>query len=667
MKRIKSGLAALLALCLALGMASALAETAGTLSGKFALADLQALMDDARAALGDSALPEAMSDRVLASCGMESDAVSVATWEELKAALGGERDICVDADIAAPEPFGVSGKTLWIGEGVTLSLPDMELKLTDGAVLVNEGTLLGSVALAPEATFINGETGTWTGSGTSAKDIASLWTERDSLVVNYGKMDLGNAACLRAGSLMVNLGELRAYDFSLLGGHLVNAGQLTLPENLPGGGTVAVGEEDPGAELGLYNAAVLYNRGTVTVQPRSMLVSHSRVINEGLLEGFGYRDYNTIEGVFENRGVIRMAEDAQFGAAIFGTGVYEGPFDFSKGYIILWTVKPTDAPQDAVFVSDADALRQAMKEELPVEDDNQLRMAMEKPVILTGEVTLTSKLEVTRPLYILGSLNADEAAAITVNNVPVFLCEGGALEASKIDVCGDNNSWRGAEIYIDKGSSLTVRPGGALRLLGGSVLCGQDGDVSIQGASLTIEGLFVPDRLASFNADNAEITVCDGARFMPPYQNVFAANGLRLTLKQGSRAELPSDTMLTGAQITVREAPLVMTGANVLLSDCDVTLNKEGSITFINSRVSLTRNTQLVNSVRNSWIEFFGGDEHWVKATGEASIVNSGEVVMDIRGEFETPVKNEGTFLYNPAVYGEEGFTAIKGHAAKTR
>lgn len=617
---------------------------AGTLSQDSARNTVIIMDDGANLSIADSALIEEMGSRLLLCPQYKDDTVSVSTLEELIDALEGEHDVAIVADIVSDEWLDLENKTLWISEGVTLRFTEnhINLSLWDGAVLVNDGTIMGDVNLNGKSVLLNWGSGALTGEGTGTYDVGGLSAHADSVIVNYGLCDIGRGANLCGGSLTVNLGLINAYDFYLPGGNLVNAGQITMPDWLPNGQRVTDAEPGNDTKLVLYNAATLYNRGYVTMESIGRLVSHSRVINEGLIQGVGHRDYHTLQGFIDNRGEVRLTKNTQTSAIVFGPGVYEMP-DYA--FCFIEQIASTDVPQDAVAVSDTDQLRQAMQGD--------------HPVVVTGSLSVSLPVEVTRPLYICGTLSAGEEAAITSSGFPVILCEGGSLDVAQLELRGN------AELHVCPGSSLTVRPGGML-LLENAILDGMDANMSIEGAKFQLdESVFAPGRMASFNADDAEIVVGDGSWFMPPYQNAFAANGLRMTFYR-CHATFASNMELSGAQIALIDGSDVrVTSARALLHDCDITVEgRDSCLLFEFCQVSLTGKTQLLNEKNTVGFSGFG-EGNWLSATGDVRIVNRGRMELGLESRLQTIVDNQGEFYYSPWVFEDEGFTQITGNPAR--
>ena len=596
------------------------------------------LMDKgANLSFADAKQAQAMGNRLQINPQRHKNVVSVTSWEELKAALEEEQDLSIDTDITLEGVMEIHHSTVWISDGVTVTHPAGEIDynaavgrsvlIMEDGTLVNNGTILGDVLTVDQgAVFYN--YGTLTGSE-AYRNMSPIWLQNDALMINFGVFDAGHFSRLWDDSFMVNVGTVNAYNFILVGVNLVNAGTITALE-------------DDGNEFGLLqcNNSVLYNKGVITVYPGGRIFNDSRLINDGRIEAISGEDdpdhkTATIDGYIENRGEIRGRADAAIWATVFGTGNYDHDGNTDA---VSWLTAASLIPQDAVTVRDADQLRSAMQEE--------------QPIVLTGEISLSSPLTIDNPLYICGTLSAGADATLTVTDgVPVILCEGGSLNATELLLEGG-----GSQMTVTEGSSLTIAEGGTLSM-DYAIINGRDGTVNLKGARLVMSASrFVPDRLESLILDDASIDMT-GSIFMMPYQNAMEISNLRWSIID-SDAVLPSDTELTGANITIdgkNGASLRVTGKNVQMKDCAVTVEDGGTLSVDYSNINLTGNTRLVNRGETN---FSTWDEHMLRVADDARIINEGEMFINMKWIIRTPIDNQGMLV----THRKEELTMVMGN-----
>ncbi|MCM1538891.1 MAG: serine/threonine protein kinase [bacterium] len=551
-----------------------------------------------------------------------ADAVSVTSFDELKAAAAGERPISIDADIEVEETIHLR-PAVRVREGVTLTHRNrVWIEIGGYGIFINHGTVKGGLSAGNLASVIN-----YGYFDMRDKDARSLWMEGSSILINEGTMDAWDCSRLWSGAAAYNLGTLNAYDFYLLGSGLVNVGEIQVY-------TGNVMEE----EIGFLstNGSVLYNKGSLIVNA-----------------GFGMENH----GCIENTGVMRIKEDAVFynrllhnqgylesayTAKIDGIhGMYYGEGEFHLPWasgVPVFVMKAETVQPDAAEVRTKEELMAALARE----DVSQ--------VVLSGEIRLSENLTLEKELLIEGTLILENGTALTAHAARVILLRGGGLTAGRITL-SDN-----AQMIVQEGALLHMEENGSFRLDNQSLLLGRGGEIQMEQASLIAENASCVLLESDLNVDEADVRLSDDAVFLTPSCGEWNAAGMHVKVDGGAEWHLSGTGALEEAGLVVEDGSLIVSAGQFSFTQSTLTIGREGTFVAQYAPIEFC-DTEIENDggIRtHGWIE-------QIFTLDQTKVRNTGKMVFDALTEVDehTTIENEGSF--HLCVLSGEEFERVSG------
>lgn len=543
------------------------------------------------------------------------DAASVTTYEELKAALETGRPVSIDADIAVPEQVNFR-TAVRVSENVTLTRMDENtdwMVLTEGTVFVNHGTVRGGLCV--NGGYILNY------AHLDMRDVnsVSLWLEGRGILVNKGTMDAYNVSRVWADAQMYNLSILNAYHFLLLGGSMVNAGEIHVFQTPQGMGR---------AGFTLSNGSVLYNKGSLTTE------DDSRVENFGCIENTGRMRMGErvvfCNSILHNEGYFESARTANLNEV---SGIYYGGGEFylpRKAGLRLFEVQEESRSADIVQVKTKEELYSALERD----DITQ--------ILIQERIRVAEDLNVNKELFVEGSLIVEEGASVTIQSSRMTLLSGGSLSAAKVSLLDQT------QMIVEEGAQLKITGGGELWLKEQSLLLSRGGEVFLEQAYLSVENASCLVMMQSgMNADGAAIHVLEGAVFADAICDERNVRELGVTIDSGSELHLSGNVMLQNAEISVKDGSLINSARYLTLVQSTLFVGESGELynAFCSTRMNET-------NVRN---EGSMGAYGWIEnglTLSHTSLVNTGYMefspILEIDGN--SIIENNGIFyllIYN--------------------
>lgn len=544
------------------------------------------------------------------------DAASVTTYEELKAALEAGRPVSIDADIAVPEQVNFR-TAVRVSENVTLTRMDGDrdwIVLTEGAVFVNHGTVRGGLNVYGKGYILNY-------AHLDMRDVnsVSLWLEGGGILVNKGTMDAYNVSRVWADAQMYNLSVLNAYHFLLLGGSMVNAGEIHVFQTPQGMGR---------AGFTLSNGGVLYNKGSLTAEDDSRVENYGCIENTGRMR-MGERVVfcNSIlhnEGYFES---VRTANLNEVSGIYYGGGEFYLP---RKNGLRLFEVQEENRSADIV----------------PVKTKEELYSALERDditqILIQERIQVAEDLNVNKELFVEGSLIVEEGASVTIQSSRMTLLNGGSLSAAKVSFLDQ------AQMIVEEGAQLKITGGGELCLRERSLLLSRGGEIFLEQAYLSVENASCLVMMGSgMNADGADIHVLEGAVFADAICDERNVREMGVTIDSGSELHLSGNVMLQNAEIFVKDGSLINSARYLTLVQSTLFVGESGEL--YNAFCSTRMNETNVRNEGSMWA--YGWNENGLTLS-HTSIVNTG--YMDFSPILEIDensiIENNGIFyllIYN--------------------
>lgn len=273
------------------------------------------------------------------------DAVSVTTYEELQSAMGMGLPATIDADMEFPEQVNITS-AVRVSENVTLTRRNNDwIAITDGAVFVNRGTVKGGITIYNRGCLLN-----YGYLDLRDEYSVSLWLEGDGALVNLGTLDAYNVSRVWGDAQLYNVSLVNAYHLYLLGGSMINAGEIRVYPTPAGMGT---------SGLVLSNASTLYNKGSLTAE------SDSRIENYGMIENTGSmylgERVEFSNSVLHNEGYFESDDTAKMNGV---SGIYYGSGEFrlqQTSGLHLFEVQEAVCPADIIQVKTEEELYSALE------------------------------------------------------------------------------------------------------------------------------------------------------------------------------------------------------------------------------------------------------------------------------------------------------------------
>ena len=559
-------------------------------------------------------------------------AQEVSTLAELKAAqdcrlLSG---IKITQDIVLDAPLSFSCP-VYICEGVTLSSAPQDLGVEDPisfslyssrAVLVNYGDL--------SVPFL------WMGAGASicnygAMDV-SLWMDWGSpnLFWNAGRADFSQVSRIWEGNHFLNAstGTLVAQGLIVLSNSVLNnLGQLQVVWN-------ADTQEE---SLVLQAGACLNNLGgTVTVAQEAVLRNYGVLQNQGLLEVQSGTEFDNNALVENRQGTFLVASDA----SLTGRGIYCS----TGGRVELLC---GDQPQVYPILSEAEAVQLAAAAKAATA--GQLQAMLEDPqveaIAISGDLTYTGRLTVTKDLYITGTLTISEGSLMALGS-KILVAEGGSLEAQNVSLLEN------AVVQLD-GGVLSLPEGGKLVLDASLVLGGGNSRLNAPGAQLLLRnsaaiGVRHGGSAGFLAVDGSDIRLEDSATCLSGCLDTGVLTGVTLAMS-GSTFEAGGQLYFQDSTISLEGGGVLMgVGKSLTLDACDLSIAQHADARLQNCNLVFTNTV-----IRNDGNLFFTGWEEYSAQLEDSQIYNNQSFFLFLPITFsgdETAIYNQGELYTSRAL-----------------
>ena len=514
--------------------------------------------------------------------------------------------LSIDGDLTLDKTYDLAGKTVFIGPDadVQSACPGAGLAL-NGSVLVNEGQMSCDL-LAEDAVVYN------RGTIAGENDVASAQLREGSLMLNGGLFTPADRSALTAGGQLVNLGRAEMGLINVIGGNVVNLGQMELLAD--------DGEQING--MSVQNDGAFYNAGTLIARDGSTFGLAAWLVNDGRIQLGDCREFR-VGSIYNRHGTVEAAADwVRASGLLLGPGTVRRDSDDQLGWL---------------SVEQTPSLERLPETYVTAEDEQDLRDGLEsgETVFVPGNITLTGPLEVTSPLYIGGAVTAGPEAPVTVRDAALVLWKTGSLRAGVLRV------YEGGAVALTEGCSLAVEKGGELTLEGPhSVLYGAGGRVTLDGVRITVQkAMFAPLRLESLSLDGADISIGANGAVLAPFRGDTSARDARVGMT-GGRVLFPTDVRLEGTafSVTGNGASVRFNGRKVLLEDCTVAVGETCEMVFGFSDVTMTEGTTIEND-GTVWMD--GREDGRFDAAG--TLVNRGEMYLGTPKQVTVPIQNSGT------------------------
>lgn len=554
-----------------------------------------------------------------------ADAVSVKSFDELSRAAQEGKTISIDGDIRLQESVSFSAPVR-ISDGVTVdaisgdggNTAAMDFYLEPGAVLVNYGTLNGSL------TANNGHVINYGVLKTFIPDdgaYASLWMENACVLLNFGIMEASNCSRIWQECLYVNKGTLNAHAFVIVGGHMANYGSIVIQK------------QDDDGYFDIFNGGILWNKieAEITVAKDTSLNNYGRIFNEG--EILVEKDGNCKNTILQNEGLFRVNAGG-FVDEGNCSGVYYGFGEFDLG-----------SAQAKVYTTDNLQHIRAHGETLTtVTTEEELTEALENPgveaVRISSEITVNTDLTVRKPLFITdqGALRLADGASLLDYGSPIALFEEATLQGKQITLYED------AQIYMEQNAVLDMEGGGILTL-NSSLLWGYNGNIRLAGSELILENNagFAFREITSMDMTNCTVSLRDNARFVAPQCTAIEWSSVKLMLKEGAGFCCMSDISLKDSMVTIGEnARFFSTAQTTSLYNCTVTVQEGGNLVSDLSNFGLYSGSSLENRGR---VRLGGWHEYGLVIHGP--VTNYSDMYLDLKdADISEPINNQGTVYF---------------------
>lgn len=472
------------------------------------------------------------------------DAVSVTTYEELQSAMRMGLPVSIDADMEFPEQVNITS-AVRVSENVTLTRRNSDwIAITDGAVFVNRGTVKGGLTIYNRGCLLN-----YGYVDLRDEYSVSLWLEGDGVLVNLGTLDAYNVSRVWGDAQLYNLSLVNAYHLYLLGGSMINAGEICVYPTPAWMGTTG---------LVLSNASILYNKGSLTA------VSDSRIENYGAIENTGsmylgerIEFYNSIlhnEGYFESDSTAKMNEVS---------GIYYGSGEFRLQWtsgLHLFEVQEVICPVDIIQVKTEEELYSAL------ERDDVMQ------ILIRGEIHVTQDLSVKKELFIEGDLIVEEGNCLALQASRMILLHGGSLTAEKVSLLGQ------ARMIMEEGAQLNIPENGELRLREQSMILCKSGNIYLDQAYLEAADASCLVMLESeMSLNGAEIHVSGEAVFVDAGCGNRNILDLNAAVEGGAELHFSGNVILQNASITVEDGSLVNSARELTIGQSTIFVGKSGN------------------------------------------------------------------------------------------
>lgn len=536
-------------------------------------------------------------------------AVSVASEDELRAACenGGVSAIRIEGDVVISENL-TAGVPVLVAEGVSLaSESGTQVFLVEGAPLVNDGTVECSLQLGGES----------------------------PLLLNRGELHQPDGIWLEGSDgsecTFINLGSAELGGYNAMWCRLFNYGSLTASGS----------EEEPGT-LGLGSGTVS-NFGSVSVGENCVLMSggfidnHGELTIGGVLENYGSVNstFGSIEllsgGMVENRGLIDMYdvstltvnEGAQLNT-VEGVLLYRSSCSQIVGEIDgrVWEVSfelIDDVPMHSV-TTEAELLGALADESI-------------RSVVISGELTLTQPLTVTKPVYVYydSSLTIPEGEALTVDG-SIFVVNGRV-------VCDGIDVVNGGMLEVIGEWTAHNSGGAALNLTGGSWaysrMCGMSvSELTLSENSMAVYASGEMSMLRSIDLSGGSFLVLNGEALISDDLEAAVSDS---TVIQLSDAELGGSASI----VLSRTSLYSQCGWLTLLDGGAVNVQSGARLASFGGRLVLESGSELFNG--GSFSVYGFSDTYRDAVNG--SLENRGSMFLN------QPIDVSGTFTSKGRIY----------------
>lgn len=544
--------------------------------------------------------------------GTGEGAWTVSTFESLRTASqsAGVSAIVVEGSIELTETLDFTG-TLIVSEGASISSEAGHGLHMYGAPLINHGNLSCAV---------------WCGGEGSA-------------VVNYGTLDAANGIWINNEDesdtpwSLLNFGEMKFITYNAVWCDVFNFGSLVFDATTEGAEQNMLGFDGysftnyGGIEIGedsyFYMGGEMRNSGSISVAGNFDI--YGRVVNRdgsittlshGLLYNYGVLDmydggtldiadggvFNTTEGV-----LLYRSNHAEINGEVNGA---EWCVDFT----------PIDGDAAQAHVETEAELIEAMNDGSVV------------VVVVENGLSLTQPLNVTKPLYVAGSLTMPDGAQITVDGA--ILCVNGDLVCDSVTVQNGGMaeflcSWRGASGLTD----LTVT--------GGSWVYTRDSEFEMRGVVVSGGSMLIWDAHNSVPLTSAAVS--EGSVLVLTGEDMFS-DAFEIDVS-GSRVIQLNDMDVTGASaIELDDGAVYRQSGGLDLSEgAEIIIGATSSLYSNSGGLTIAQNASLLNGgalIADSFSDFYG-------VRVEGTLTNSGALYIGQPIRVSGLLSNQGRIYSN--------------------
>lgn len=498
-----------------------------------------------------------------------------------------------------------------MSEGAAVSSEDgYELQMS-GASLVNYGNLSCGVWCAGEG----------------------------SALVNYGTVEsdggiwINNADESDTPWSLLNFGEISIAKYNALWCDVLNFGSIVFDAASEAGEQTMLGFDGysfanyGGIEIGedsyFYMGGEMRNSGSISVAGNFDI--YGRVVNrDGSITTLSH-------GLLCNYGVLDMYDGGTLDIADGGVfNTTEGVLLYRSNYAeINGEVNGTEWCVDFTPI-DGDAAQ------AHVETEAELIEAMNDGsvvvVVVENGLSLTQPLNVTKPLYVAGSLTMPDGAQITVDGA--ILCVNGDLVCDSVTVQNGGMaeflcSWRGASGLTD----LTVT--------GGSWVYTRDSEFEMRGVVVSGGSMLIWDAHNSVPLTSAAVS--EGSVLVLTGEDMFS-DAFEIDVS-GSRVIQLNDMDVTGASaIELDDGAVYRQSGGLDLSEgAEIIIGATSSLYSNGGALTIAQNASLLNGgalIADSFSDFYG-------VRVEGTLTNSGALYIG------QPIRVSGLLSNQGRIYSD--------------
>lgn len=497
---------------------------------------------------------------------------------------------------------------VYICEGVTVVSSPYDTCLYGS--LINYGSFEGCFWMGSQSTLIN--YGSINFYGTAGH---GLWVDQgaSAFLLNYGYLHMTEMSRLWENNRLLNApsGVVEAKNLYLMNNSVMsNFGTVTVTGRYEGFYVHS--------QAGLHNGT----SGTITICQNGMMENNGIVENLGafIVEAGGKMMNRSF---LRNDGGTFRAMSGSDLSADCGTG--NGVYYTRGGCIELQCVNAPSFHQ----VPDKDMVAQ-MQSGPTAATAEELKSLIADPgvktVAVTGELLWNGDLEVTKPLYLSGSLIL-RSGSVIAGGTPILITDGGKLEANGITLMN------GASMGLLNGSA-SVAEKGWLKLessliwgWSGCQLTARNTNVSLDKVSaIAVDDNFHGEPF--LNMDGSKIRVSNSSMLMSAPHDYASLSNVDVTVENA--------VLSTGGGLSWKDSKIHLLNGGFLLNRSQMSL--ESSSLEIDSSAQLNSNFSNLllqnTSLTNQGTVFIDGWDEWSFIMQDGSILNQGEFGLHISSQF---------------------------------